>query len=59
VALRWAWQLGIASVTKTEKVARMRENLDIFDFGLSSEDMEAISSLNKGLRLFGNPARYP
>ncbi len=23
VALRWAWQLGIAAVTKTEKVARM------------------------------------
>ncbi len=59
VALRWARQLGIAAVTKTEKVARMQENLDIFDFSLSSEEMEAISHLNKNLRLFGNPARFP
>jgi diketogulonate reductase-like aldo/keto reductase len=59
VALSWAWQLGIAAVTKTEKVARMQENLDIFNFSLSAEDIEAISHLNKNLRLFGNPARYP
>jgi diketogulonate reductase-like aldo/keto reductase len=59
VALRWAWQLGIATVTKTEKVERMEENLAIFHFSLDQEDMEAISGLHRDLRLFGNPARFP
>jgi len=59
VALRWAWQLGIATVTKTEKVERMKENLNYFDFNLTDTEMKEISSLNKNERRFGDPARFP
>jgi len=59
VSLRWAWQLGVATVTKTEKIPRMKENIDIFDFELSSEEMEKISGLNKNIRIFGDASRFP
>jgi len=59
VSLRWAWQLGVATVTKTEKIPRMKENIDIFDFELDSDEMEEISALNKNIRIFGDSSRFP
>lgn len=59
IALRWAFQLGITTVTKTEKAERMKENLDYFDFKLTAEEMMKISSLNKMERRFKDPARFP
>ena len=59
VALRWAWQLGHAIVTKTEKYERMKENMDIFNFNLSEEDMDQITALNKNKRNFPDPAIFP
>jgi len=59
IALRWAWQMGIGTVTKTEKEERMKENLDYFDFCLDQQETERINGLNKNLRLFGNPAQFP
>eukprot|EP00090_Calanus_glacialis_P042377 TRINITY_DN75181_c0_g1_i1.p1 TRINITY_DN75181_c0_g1~~TRINITY_DN75181_c0_g1_i1.p1 ORF type:complete len:323 (-),score=96.54 TRINITY_DN75181_c0_g1_i1:69-995(-) len=59
VSLRWAWQLGVATVTKTEKIPRMKENIDIFDFELDPEEMEQISGLNKNIRIFGDNSRFP
>lgn len=59
VALRWALQIGVPTVNKTEKVHRMKENLDYFDFNISDQEMEEISALNKNERRFGDPARFP
>jgi len=59
VSLRWAWQLGVATVTKTEKIPRMKENIDIFDFDLDSEEMKKISGLNRNSRMFGDNSRFP
>jgi len=59
IALRWAWQLGLGVVTKTEKVHRMTENLDIFQFELTEAEVKELSGLNKDLRLFGNPHKFP
>eukprot|EP00092_Neocalanus_flemingeri_P005291 GFUD01005696.1.p1 GENE.GFUD01005696.1~~GFUD01005696.1.p1 ORF type:complete len:330 (+),score=98.51 GFUD01005696.1:66-992(+) len=59
VSLRWAWQLGVATVTKTEKIPRMKENIDIWDFELDKEEMEKISGLNKNIRIFGDNSRFP
>jgi len=59
ICLRWAWQLGVPTVTKTEKAARMAENLDYFDFSLSPSEMDQVAALNKDQRRFGDPARFP
>ena len=47
VALRWLTQRGIVAIPKSTHVERMRQNLDIFDFTLSEEEMRKISTLNQ------------
>ena len=47
VALRWLTQRDIVAIPKSTHVERMRQNLDIFDFTLSEEDMRKISTLNQ------------
>lgn len=48
VILRWNVQQGVIVIPKTVHKERMKENLDIRDFSLDDEDMEKISSLDKG-----------
>lgn len=48
VALRWNIQRGVVVIPKSVHKERMEENLDIWDFTLSDEDMNAISLLDKG-----------
>ena len=38
--------------------ARRRENIDIFDFGLSADEVEAISALNRNERTGPNPDTF-
>ena len=52
VILRWLVQRGIVPLAKTVRKERMQENLNIFDFELSEEDMQTISSLNKDTSSF-------
>ena len=47
VALRWLTQRGIVAIPKSTHVERMRQNLDIFDFTLTEEEMRKISTLNQ------------
>lgn len=53
VALRWLVQRGIPLNAKSTHAARMGENLDVFDFGLSEEEMESIAPLDTGRSQFG------
>ncbi|WP_035619251.1 aldo/keto reductase, partial [Lacticigenium naphthae] len=46
VALRWSLQRGIIPIPKTSKIGRLDENLDLFDFELAYEEMEAIKKLD-------------
>lgn len=57
VLLRWGVQRGTAVVPKTERPERLRENLAIFDFELSAEEMAAISGLNRNRR-FNDPGDF-
>lgn len=47
VILRWHLQRGVVIIPKSTHIERMRQNLDIFDFALSEEDMAAIAALDK------------
>ena len=58
VALRWLTQRGIVAIPKSTHMERMRQNLDIFDFTLTDEEMERIAILNchdTGTVNFGDP----
>lgn len=46
VVLRWLIQRGIVGLAKSVRPERMAENIDIFDFELSSEDVEKITALD-------------
>ena len=58
VALRWLTQRGIVAIPKSTHMERMAQNLDIFDFTLSDDDMAQIATLNQqdaGFINFGDP----
>ncbi|MGI6233243.1 MAG: aldo/keto reductase [Prevotella sp.] len=48
VALKYLLQRGVIVIPKSTHKERMAQNLDLFDFELSSEDMEAIRQLDLG-----------
>ncbi len=48
VMLRWNVQRGVVVIPKSTHVERIKENMDIWDFALSEEEMHQISSLDKG-----------
>ena len=57
VVLRWGVQRGTAIIPKTARKERLKENLALFDFELSAEEMQAISALNSNRR-FNDPAVF-
>lgn len=57
VVLRWGVQRGLAIVPKTSRPERLAENLAIFDFELTGEEMTAISALDQNRR-FNDPGAF-
>ncbi|MBO1512053.1 aldo/keto reductase [Metabacillus bambusae] len=55
VILRWDLQNEVVTIPKSVKPHRIQENANIFDFELSSEDMERINSLNQDKRVGSDP----
>ncbi|WP_339656650.1 aldo/keto reductase [uncultured Maribacter sp.] len=52
VVLKWLIQRGVVAIPKSVRKERMRENIDIFDFELSNEDMDAIKLLDMNTSSF-------
>lgn len=52
VVLRWLVQRGIVALAKSVRKERMLENLAVFDFELSDEDVRAIATLETGTSSF-------
>lgn len=57
VVLRWNIQRGCSIIPKTTKIERLKENIDLFDFELTTEEMDAISALNLNKR-FNDPGEF-
>jgi D-xylose reductase len=57
VLLRWGVQRGTAIIPKTSRVERLRENIDLFDFSLTPQEMSAIAALNCNRR-FNDPGLF-
>jgi len=58
VLLRWNVQLGNAVIFRSANPERIASNLDIFDFELAAEHVDAINGLNDGTRLRPDPDTY-
>ena len=47
VALRWLTQRGIVAIPKSTHKERMQQNLDVFDFALTDDDLVQIATMNQ------------
>lgn len=54
VILRWLIQRGVVVACKSTHIERMKQNIDVFDFELTKEDMDEIKKLNTRNSLFFN-----
>lgn len=52
VALRYLIQRGVSVIPKSVSKERMKQNIDVFNFKLTTEDMHLIATLDKGESLF-------
>jgi 2,5-diketo-D-gluconate reductase A len=48
VVLRWHVELGVVAIPKSSDPDRLRQNLDVFGFGLTDEQVAALSGLDRG-----------
>ncbi|MEV0848555.1 aldo/keto reductase [Streptomyces sp. NPDC049954] len=55
VVLRWHLQSGNIVIPKSVTPSRIRENLDVFGFELTGEDLDAIAALDRGMRTGPDP----
>jgi 2,5-diketo-D-gluconate reductase A len=55
VLLRWLLQRSIVVLPKSVKAHRMKENLDLFDFMLTPNEMTELSTLDKYVSYKTNP----
>ncbi|MFI6875205.1 aldo/keto reductase [Streptomyces sp. NPDC050400] len=55
VVLRWHLQTGNVVIPKSVTETRIRENLDVFEFELSPQEIEALGALDRGLRTGPDP----
>ncbi len=58
IVLRWQIQLDNIVFPKSVTPSRIRENIDVFDFELSDDDMATIGELDAGTRLGPDPDRF-
>jgi 2,5-diketo-D-gluconate reductase A len=58
VILRWHVQLGCSVIPRSSNAGRQAENIDIFDFTLSEDEMAAIATMDEAARLGPDPATF-
>jgi 2,5-diketo-D-gluconate reductase A len=58
VVLRWHVQLGAVPLPKSCDAGRQRQNLDVFSFELTADEVEAISGLERGRLWDGDPMTH-
>ena len=58
VILRWHIEHGVVPIPRSLNPAHIKNNIDIFDFSLSEDEVKAIDDLDEGLRLV-HPEKAP
>ena len=57
IVLRFGYQRGYSVIPKTSKTERLKENISLFNFHLTNEDMEELGLLERNLR-FNDPGQF-
>lgn len=52
IILKWHNQMGFIVIPGSKNLEHIKDNINIFDFELTKEDMEKIASLNNGKRRY-------
>lgn len=58
IILRWDIQRGVIPLVKSTHENRLREDLDVFDFELTSDEMKLINNLDRGMRVGSDPDNF-
>jgi diketogulonate reductase-like aldo/keto reductase len=59
ILIRWVLQHGVIVVPKSSHKERIEENAYVFDFSISTEDMNALDSFHQNFRSSWDPSRIP
>ncbi|MFF3100159.1 aldo/keto reductase [Viridibacillus arvi] len=58
IVLKWDLQHQVVTIPKTMTESRMEENINVFDFELTTEEMAQIDALNENFRCGPNPDEF-
>ncbi|WP_018933958.1 aldo/keto reductase [Gracilibacillus lacisalsi] len=58
IIVRWQYQSGIITIPKSVHKERQQENVDIFDFELSNEDIDKIKTMDANIRIGAHPDEF-
>ncbi|WP_039067013.1 aldo/keto reductase [Staphylococcus shinii] len=58
VIIRWNIEHGVVVIPKSVTPSRIEENIDVFDFALTAEQIEKLDNLNEERRIGPDPAKY-
>lgn len=58
IILRWHYQNDVITIPKSVTPSRIEENIQIFDFELTKEDMDVLNNVNKNERFGQNPDNF-
>lgn len=59
IMLRWGIEYGVVVLTKSANPARIKENIDIFDFSLEESDVQRLKGLDQAHRTNWDPTNIP
>lgn len=51
ILLKWILERGVAAIPKSTNPGRLQQNLDLFNFELTTGDMEKLNGLDEGIRV--------
>lgn len=57
--VRWLFQHGVAAIPHSRQHTHIAQNLDVFDFELSADEMAALDALHEDLRIARDPSDVP
>ena len=55
ILIRWTLQKDVIVIPKSSRKEKIRENADVFDFEISSEDMDRLDALHENMRVSWDP----